>query len=94
MDCKLCDPDTEDWNVCENCTHSLYPLTNYMDCITGDTGWNDFDAVLYPCDKDHIPIIRAFFCGMQACFNVTDEGMIICTDKPIYRIMTMQELHL
>ena len=91
MDCKLCNPKSDDWNICQTCSHELNPFIYYMGEITGDSGWMNFDAVLFPCDKDHIRIIRAFFCGQQANFDVTDEGMIIRIEMPIYRPLTMGE---
>ena len=62
-----------------------------MSDLTGDAGWDAFDAPLYPCDKDHIRIIKAFFCGMQIPFSVTDEGIIARVSTPIYRPTTMEE---
>ena len=93
MDCKICNPTAEDWNICETCGHDLYPLRYSMREITGDSDWTAaYDALLLPVDVDHVKIINSFFCGMQVPFAVSENRLITRTEKPIYRPLTMDEI--
>jgi len=91
MDCKICNPKTEDENVCENCMEINEGFRRHLQEITGyklDHGWelnlNDFG--------DHVGwFLYGCYFGAKEPFAV-DSNQVIRIDKPENTYRTDEEL--
>ncbi len=97
MDCYICNPETTDSNECELCMQELQPLKEYMQEVTGDSGYSHSWMPFICLDLDDAKTINAFLAGAQMPFDTVKCGVgiqLVRTDKPKFSFGTYDKMRI
>lgn len=94
MDCKVCNPRTNDDNVCDYHSRLLKPLLDWMLDETGNDYWSDDTPLKVKIHGSDIDKVAGFLAGAQMPVAVivdsgfgTRAGKITATSNPQFEFL-------
>ena len=98
MECKICNPKTQDENICDYHQRLLQPLADWMSEVTGDSRWDDIDVLKWDITGTDIDKIGGFLAGAQMPVAVTLEygfgirrGWLAATQNPQFEFIAERD---
>lgn len=84
MDCKICDPAIDDWNVCLQCGYELAGAAEWMDELTGE-GFSDDNELFLDLSTGYDKYLNSFFAGAQMPFRAQSPGKgVVRINSPLF----------
>jgi len=98
MDCKICNPGTQDDNICDYHARLLQPMMEWMSDVTGDSSWNDIEALKQDITGTDIDKVSGFLAGAQMPVAViladgfgTRRGWLAATSNPQFEFVAERD---